>query len=96
MDGFDRYVAKGVEQWRIPGLAVAVIKDGKVVHTNHAPIASAIPGSDLNPAGIDGLAVQAPSVPGEGVVPASLERSGLCGTLMVPKHRLEKRRVTFE
>ena len=39
-------------------------------------IASAIPGSDLNPAGIDGLAVQAPSVPGEGVVPASLERSG--------------------
>jgi hypothetical protein len=39
-------------------------------------IASAIPGSDLNPAGIDGLAVRAPSVPEEGLVPASLERSG--------------------
>jgi hypothetical protein len=37
---------------------------------------SAIPGSDLNPAGIDDLAVQAPSVPEDGVVPASLERSG--------------------
>jgi hypothetical protein len=37
---------------------------------------SAIPGSDLNPAGIDGLAVQAPSVPEDGIVKASLERSG--------------------
>ena len=33
LTGFDEYVAKGVEAWRIPGLAVAVIKDGKVVHT---------------------------------------------------------------
>jgi CubicO group peptidase (beta-lactamase class C family) len=32
LNGFDAYVSKGVEQWRIPGLAVAVIKDGKVVH----------------------------------------------------------------
>lgn len=37
---------------------------------------SAVPGSDLNPAGIDGLAVQAPSVPEDGVAVASLERSG--------------------
>ncbi len=37
---------------------------------------SAVPGSDLNPAGIDGLAVQAPSVPEDGVINASLERSG--------------------
>src|SRR3954469_3458466 len=37
---------------------------------------SAVPGSDLNPAGIDGLAVQAPSVPENGIVKASLERSG--------------------
>ena len=29
---FDAYVAKGIEDWKIPGLAVAVIKDGKVVH----------------------------------------------------------------
>jgi hypothetical protein len=39
-------------------------------------VVSAIPGTDLNPAGIDGLAVQAPSVPEDGVVKASLERSG--------------------
>jgi hypothetical protein len=37
---------------------------------------SAVPGSDLNPAGIDGLAVQAPSVPQDGSINASLERSG--------------------
>jgi anti-sigma factor RsiW len=37
---------------------------------------SAVPGSDLNPAGIDGLAVQAPSVPENGSIIASLERSG--------------------
>jgi hypothetical protein len=37
---------------------------------------SAVPGSDLNPAGIDGLAVQAPSVPEDGIINASLERSG--------------------
>jgi CubicO group peptidase (beta-lactamase class C family) len=29
--GFDAYVAKAVEAWRTPGLAVAVVKDGKVV-----------------------------------------------------------------
>ncbi|HYT69487.1 MAG TPA: zf-HC2 domain-containing protein [Vicinamibacterales bacterium] len=39
-------------------------------------VVSAIPGSDLNPAGIDGLAIRAPSVPQDGVVKASLERSG--------------------
>jgi hypothetical protein len=37
---------------------------------------SAVPGSDLNPAGIDGLAVQAPSVPKDGLIDASLSRSG--------------------
>ncbi len=37
---------------------------------------SAVPGSDLNPMGIDALAVQAPSVPEDGVINASLERSG--------------------
>src|SRR5215471_19411245 len=37
---------------------------------------SAVPGSDLNPAGIDGLAVQAPSVPEDSLINASLERSG--------------------
>ena len=39
-------------------------------------VMSAVPGSDLNPAGIDGLAVQAPSVPEDGIISASLERSG--------------------
>jgi hypothetical protein len=39
-------------------------------------VVSAVPGSDLNPAGIDGLAVQAPSVREDGAMYASLERSG--------------------
>jgi CubicO group peptidase (beta-lactamase class C family) len=29
--GFDAYVAKAVQDWRTPGLAVAVVKDGRVV-----------------------------------------------------------------
>jgi CubicO group peptidase (beta-lactamase class C family) len=32
LSGFDAYVLQGVDQWKIPGLAVAVVKDGKVVH----------------------------------------------------------------
>ena len=44
---------------------------------------SAVPGSDLNPAGIDGLAVQAPSVPEDGIINASLERSGQGAEQMV-------------
>src|SRR3954471_11313494 len=31
--GFDAYTAKAVADWRTPGLAVAVVKDGKVVFT---------------------------------------------------------------
>ncbi|HVL70010.1 MAG TPA: serine hydrolase [Vicinamibacterales bacterium] len=30
--GFDAYVSSGLDAWRIPGLAVAVVKDGRVVH----------------------------------------------------------------
>ena len=45
---------------------------------------SAIPGSNLNPASMDGLMIQAPSVPVEdGIVKASLERSGTEGELML-------------
>jgi hypothetical protein len=44
---------------------------------------AAIPGSDLNPASMDGLMIQAPSVPEEGIVKASLERSGSEGELML-------------
>ena len=29
--GFDAAVAKAVQDWRVPGLAVAVVKDGEVV-----------------------------------------------------------------
>jgi hypothetical protein len=39
-------------------------------------------GSNLNPASMDGLMIQAPSVPEEGLVKASLERSGAEGELM--------------
>lgn len=31
LDGFDARVAKAVQEWRVPGLAVAVVKDGAVV-----------------------------------------------------------------
>lgn len=31
LDGFDAYVAKAVRDWGVPGLAVAVVKDGQVV-----------------------------------------------------------------
>ena len=30
--GFDAYVEKALEDWRTPGLAVAVVKDGRVAH----------------------------------------------------------------
>jgi CubicO group peptidase (beta-lactamase class C family) len=30
-DSLDTYVARGLKEWRIPGVAVAVVKDGKVV-----------------------------------------------------------------
>ena len=30
--GFDAWIATGVETWRLPGFAVAVVKDGEVVH----------------------------------------------------------------
>jgi hypothetical protein len=39
-------------------------------------------GSNLNPASMDGLMIQAPSVPEDGIVKASLERSGAEGELM--------------
>jgi CubicO group peptidase (beta-lactamase class C family) len=31
LSGFDAYVTKAVQDWRTPGLAIAVVKDGKVV-----------------------------------------------------------------
>lgn len=32
LTGFDDYVSRALTDWRIPGLAVAVVSDGKVVH----------------------------------------------------------------
>jgi len=40
-------------------------------------------GSNLNPVSLDGFMIQAPSVPEDGIVPASLERSGSQGELML-------------
>src|SRR2546425_13092427 len=31
LDGFDAYVAKAVSDWRVPGLAIAIVKDDSVV-----------------------------------------------------------------
>ncbi len=44
---------------------------------------SATPGSNLNPASLNGLMIQAPSVPEDGIVGDSLERSGAQGELML-------------
>ncbi|MGE0077321.1 MAG: serine hydrolase [Bacteroidales bacterium] len=30
-DSLDNYITKGIEEWNIPGLSVAIVKDGKVV-----------------------------------------------------------------
>lgn len=30
-DSLDRYIERGMQQWQIPGLAIAIVKDGKVV-----------------------------------------------------------------
>jgi hypothetical protein len=46
-------------------------------------VISAPSGSNLNPASLDGLMIQAPSVPGDGIIKASLERSGEQGELML-------------
>jgi len=46
-------------------------------------IVSAPSGSNLNPASLDGLMIRVPSVPEDGIVPASLERSGAEGELML-------------
>ena len=32
--GFDAYVGKAVKDWRVPGLAIAVVKDGRVVFSH--------------------------------------------------------------
>jgi Putative zinc-finger len=46
-------------------------------------IMAAPSGSNLNPASLDGLMIQVPSVPEDGIVPASLERSGAEGEIML-------------
>ncbi len=30
-DSLDKYIERGMRQWRIPGLAIAIVKDGKVI-----------------------------------------------------------------
>ena len=30
-DSLDSYIQRGMSQWQIPGLAIAIVKDGKVI-----------------------------------------------------------------
>ena len=30
-DSLDSYIQKGIQQWDIPGLAIAIVKDGKTI-----------------------------------------------------------------
>ena len=32
-DSLDAYIRKGIKDWKIPGLALAIIKDGKIIHS---------------------------------------------------------------
>lgn len=47
VDSLDQYIQKGMTDWQIPGLAIAILKDGKVIYskgfgerniTTHAPV----------------------------------------------------------
>ncbi len=31
LDSLDKYIQRGMEQWQVPGLAIAIVKDGKVI-----------------------------------------------------------------
>ena len=31
IDSLDSYIQRGMQQWQIPGLAIAIVKDGKLV-----------------------------------------------------------------
>ncbi|MES1216347.1 MAG: hypothetical protein ABUT20_12600 [Bacteroidota bacterium] len=30
-DSLDSYIERGMKQWQIPGLSIAIVKDGKVI-----------------------------------------------------------------
>src|SRR5260370_9453530 len=30
--GFDEFISEGLKQWAVPGLAIAIVKDGQVVY----------------------------------------------------------------
>ena len=32
-DSIDSYIERGMKQWQIPGLSIAIVKDGKVIHS---------------------------------------------------------------
>lgn len=31
-DSLEHYIRKGMDQWHVPGLAIAIVKDGQIVH----------------------------------------------------------------
>ena len=43
LKGLDAYVHKAMKQWQVPGLAVAVVKDGKVVLARDLHASAAAP-----------------------------------------------------
>ena len=36
-DSLDKYIEDGMKRWEIPGLAIAIVKDGKVIYTADEP-----------------------------------------------------------
>lgn len=49
LKGFDEFVNKSLKDWEVPGVAVAIIKDGKVILNNGYGYASLSPKKKVNP-----------------------------------------------
>jgi len=47
--GFDELVEKAMERWKVPGVAIAVVKDGKVVHLKGYGYRNVEKGLEVNP-----------------------------------------------
>ncbi len=33
LEGLDGFITDQMEEWKVPGLAIAIVQDGKVIHT---------------------------------------------------------------
>jgi len=45
-DSLDTYITREMQRWNIPGVAIAIVKDGKVMVNGKANIIASIPASN--------------------------------------------------